>query len=126
MADWTPITRGDPEVHGVDREFPGLLSISVKLSAVPPRPWIDHFIFATTVLSMHPPRLSSDTVWLRPPDAEVEQYMANLDQRIAAANQQFEANDLPRIRAEEARKQQQQDENQRRVREAQERLRRPE
>lgn len=113
-------------MHGVDREFPGLLSVSVKLSAAPPRPWIDHFMFSTTVLSMHPPRLSFDTVWLRPPDAEVERYMANLDERIAAANRQFEANDLPRIRAEETRKQQQQDETQRRIREAQERLRRPE
>jgi len=73
-------------------------------------------------MSMHPPTISGATVTLRPPDDQVEQYVANVDDRMAAANRWYQTQVLPRIQVREAQQRQAAADQQRRVREAQERL----
>src|SRR6266404_7135026 len=102
MDGWQAITRGQPEVDGVDADYPGLLNVRVPLSAYPPDEWQDFFLRPVGVglsMSMHSPDLRGDEVVLRPPDSEVERYVKHVDERIVAANARYEAEVLPKRRA---------------------------
>jgi hypothetical protein len=123
--NWQPITRGKPQVRGVHPTYRGLLEVVVELDRRPPDGWaqcFDHPEGVGMSLSMHPPRLSGGTIYLMPPDGEVEQYMAHIDERIRAANTSYEQRILPQVRAAEVVKQQAADEEQRRLTEARRKL----
>jgi hypothetical protein len=101
MADWTPIQRdGHPHVTGINPKYPGLLDVKIKLRSTPPRGWDEAFAspdgFGMSV-SMHPPTLFGDTVTIRPPEAELKEYVKHVDGRIEAANRHYEKHTLPRI-----------------------------
>ena len=119
---WTRIVRsGKPRVKGINSQYSGLLDVEVDLKPTPSREWADFFSqpFAVpTKLSMHPPQLSGSTVLLMPPDGELDAYVANVDARIAAANDFFEAQVLPHLQAAEARAQEDKASEQTRVAEA--------
>jgi len=119
--NWMPITRSKPEVKGVNARYSGLLDVEVRLSSPPASEWAEFFSrpFAVpTKLSMHPPRLSGSTVRLMLPDNEFDEYIQNLDGRIAAANDYFERQVLPGLHAGQARETQRRDEEQKRIQEA--------
>ena len=119
--DWTPISREKPEVKGVNARYSGLLDVDVRLSSPPPSEWAAFFSrpFAVpTKLSMHPPRLSGSTVKLMLPDNEFEEYMQNLDARIAAANDYFERHIVPELQAADAQETMRRDEERKRIEEA--------
>jgi hypothetical protein len=118
---WTPITRSNPEPKGVNARYSGLLDVDVRLSSSPPSEWAEFFSrpFAVpTKLSMHPPRLSGSTVRLMLPDNEFDEYIQNLDARIAAANEYFERQVLPGLQSAQARETVRRDEERRRVEKA--------
>lgn len=104
MDDWEPIKRGEPEVRGVNPQYAGLLDVAVPLNRTPEKDWADFFRSPTGVpfsLSMHPPTIQGQTIYLRPPDGEVKKYMAQADAVIEAANQHYETRVLPKLRAAE-------------------------
>jgi len=122
---WTRIARsGTPRVMGVNSKYSGLIDVEVDLKPTPPREWANFFSqpFAVpTKLSMHPPKLSGSIVMLMPPDNELDAYVANVDARIEAANDYFEAHVLPNLEAAEASAQRDKASAQTRVAEAQRR-----
>jgi hypothetical protein len=96
------VTRGQPKVVGVDSEYAGLIQVHVYLEPAPDEHWAAIFRGPNGYghpLSMHPPALYHDRVELRPPDGEVEQYIAKLDERIRRANEQYERDVLPQLEA---------------------------
>jgi len=119
--NWTPIARENPEVRGIDPQAPGLLDVTIRLRPTPPREWVELFEHPPGVsisMAMHPPRLSGATVRIRPPDDELEAYLAHVDQRIDAANREFEERFLPQIRARAAREAQNTEQERLRIEEA--------
>jgi len=116
---WTRIVRsGKPRVKGINSQYAGLINVEVDLEPPPPREWADFFSqpFAVpTKASMHPPKLSGSTVMLRPPDNELDAYVANVDARIEAANDFFERQVLPSLEAAEAQARQRRGDDQKRI-----------
>ena len=108
--EWTRIVRsGPPRVRGVNSQYPGLLDVEIDLTRTPPPEWTQGFIHPSGVgisLSMHPPEISGSRVQIRPPDGELEKYVAHVDERIEAANTYFEQRVLPALNAAEAQAQQ--------------------
>ena len=99
--EWEPIERGRPEVDGVDPDYEGLLRVRIDLSRRPSREWAEFFLNPVGVgisLSMHPPELSGSSISIRPPDTELETYVAHVDERIEAANERYEQEVLPTLR----------------------------
>lgn len=95
---WQPISRGKVDVHGIHPEHPGLLQVSIELSDSPPAEWRAAFIAGDGVASrgdMHKPDLTASTVWLQPPDSELEEHVRDVDARIAAANKIYKRDVLP-------------------------------
>ena len=98
--NWKPIERGKPVVKGIHQEYKGLLVLRIPLSEIPPPAWALFFEDPKGVsisVSMHPPRLTGNTVEMWPPDDEVEAYVEHVDARIAGANNMFKKEELPRI-----------------------------
>lgn len=104
--EWKRIARGEPVVEGVHRDFAGLLQVEIPLDQEPPGDWVACFLNPPGIpvsFSMHAPEVHGNTVTVTPPDAELEKYLQNVDDRIAAANRSYEADHLPRVRAGQAR-----------------------
>lgn len=110
--DWRPITRSRVSDDAVERHprAKGLLEVRIQLSEEPHPDWAQAFergFGATINLSMHRFRLNGDEIVITPPDDELEAYVAEVDNRIAAANAWFEKEVLPRLtereRSEQAR-----------------------
>jgi hypothetical protein len=103
---WDPISRGKPRVRGVNPQDSGLIDVEIDLSITPPPEWAQAFTNPPDVpisMGMHPPTLSGPRgVELQLPDGELEAYVANIDARIAAANDYFERQVLPSLMAAEA------------------------
>jgi hypothetical protein len=120
-VDWKPIQRGKIDVRGIDQEHPELLDVVVPLSRMPEPEWRQFFLHSVGVdvaLSMRPPELEGTLVRLTPPDAELQKYVSNMDDRISAANERYQREVLAKRRAEEDRRQQTIDDTQRRIWEA--------
>jgi hypothetical protein len=112
-------------VLGVHPEYSGLLEIEVELDPYPPRGWEQGFNHPEGVgisLSMHPPRLSGSTIYIMPPDKQVEDYIKHIDERIDAANAIFEKRHLPELHAAEDARNKAEDEKRQRLEEAQRKL----
>lgn len=106
--NWKRITRGEVDVRGVNKKYPGLLDVRIPLSEVPPREWTGYFerpVGISISMSMHPPHLSGAEVVLRPSDDDLEEYVQHVDERIQAANVRYEREVLPQLRALEAQQQ---------------------
>jgi len=116
---WTRIVRsGKLRVKGINPQYSGLIDVEIDLKPTPPREWADFFSqpFAVpTKASMHPPKLSGSMVMLRPPDNELDDYVANVDQRIEAANAFFERQVLPSLEVAEAQARKRRDDDQKRI-----------
>lgn len=116
--DWKPITRGKPQVKGVNSEYSGLLDVAIPLEGDIDINWAEFFenpVGVSISLSMHPPKLSGRTVYIRPPDEEVEAYVKHVDERIAAANARFQTEVLPKIQQKEERDRADREERERRI-----------
>lgn len=123
--DWKPITRGKPEVKGVNSEYSGLLDVAIPLEGDIDINWSQFFenpVGVPIPLSMHPPKLTGRTVYIRPSDEEVEAYVKHVDERIAAANARFQTEVLPKIQQMEQRDRADREERQRRIEDARRRL----
>ena len=79
----------------------------VTLEPAPDPYWLEVFGsppgFGFSV-SMHPPRISRSTVYLRAPDAEIPRYIENLDERIEATNRHYAAEVEPQLERERQRR----------------------
>lgn len=126
MEAWMPIKRASLEVEGSDPEYRGLMRVVVGLSDYPPEEWQNVFGHPPEIsisLSMHAPELCGDQVVLRAPDTQVKEYVEHLDARIAATNKFYEQQVLPRVRREEERRLSAEAQEERRLKEARDRLR---
>lgn len=125
MGEWTPVQRVDVEVKGIDPEYSGLLNVVVQLDREPHTTWWSYFLRPVGVgmsLSMHAPEQGHGAIRLRPSDNEVEKYVTHVDERIAAANERYRTEELPRQRAEQERRNAEQADQERRIDEASKRL----
>ena len=120
------IEPGEPVVLGVNRQFSGLLDVSVPLEPRPPGEWWEIFnaptVGASFSLAMDPPKGSVSTVHIRPPDAEIEKYVAHVGERVKSANGQYNRDIAPRLRRAYEERQREEDEYTRRIEAAQARL----
>jgi len=102
------------------------LNVEVSLEPEPDQYWTETFISGPPgpmwSISMHPPRLSGGVVSLRPPDQEVDKYLAELNTRIENTNRYYAQEIAPKIKAEQERQKSSADESKRRIEEAQRRL----
>lgn len=107
--NWEKIKRvGTPNLGRKDPDHSALYHIDVELSAVPPEAWARYFGSSINT-SVHVPRLNRNLIRLRAAKDMVDKALADVDHRISMANNQFEQNDLPRIRAQQVREQAQRD-----------------
>jgi hypothetical protein len=123
--NWTPMKRGKPRAMGPDTRYRKLQNIEVDLDREPPAGWEAEFQHPEGVsisLSQHPPQLRGRTIYLSAPDDEVEAYIRSLDQRIAAANSNYETRVLPKVEAAERQRQQAEEEAMQRKENVQDRL----
>jgi hypothetical protein len=120
------IKLGQAQVLGIDSEASGLLNVVVPLEPIPDRAWAEVFQSGPPgpmwPISMHPPHLSRDEIRIRPPDQELEQYLAALNQRVEATNSYYAQQIAPQLKAEQERKEADEAERQRRIDEAQRQL----
>lgn len=122
---WIYVERINIEVEGIDPEESGLLQIRIDLNRVPEAEWQAFFespAGGALPPSMHPPRLVSDAIRIRPPDDEVETYVEHVDERITTANEQYARQVLPQLQAEEADRDREAREQERRLQDAQTRI----
>jgi hypothetical protein len=90
-------------VSGIDPAYSGLLHVDMSLSRTPEPEWRQFFEHPTGVsisVSMHPPTVAGSKVLMRPPDDQVAKYVSQVDDRIAAANRQYEQVVLPHLERE--------------------------
>lgn len=102
-GEWQPITRGKPEVEGIDPDASGLLIVTIPLEPEPDHVWAQFFTSPVGVemsFAMHAPEISYRSVRIRTPDAELEQYVAHVDERIRSANERYEREVLPELKRE--------------------------
>lgn len=101
------VKRTKTEIVGIDPEAKGLIQVRVTLEPAPDPYWLEVFGsppgFGFSV-SMHPPRISRSTVYLRAPDAEIPRYIENLDERIEATNRHYAAEVEPQLERERQRR----------------------
>lgn len=100
---WKPVERTAVKIVGVDPQASGLLEVHIELDRDPPVEWAAMFDHPTGIgisLSMHPPRLAYDVVHIRPPDDELEKYVAHVDEQIGHANARYANEVLPRLEAQ--------------------------
>ncbi len=97
---WTPIKRGKPEVRGVHSQYSGLLEVFVPLTPFPPPGWtLDP---RPSVIGRRPKEVGGGAM-ITASDAELEEAIKDLDERIEAANRTYEQDVLPKRKAEEER-----------------------
>jgi hypothetical protein len=98
MTSWVAIRRDSvPDVRGISAEAPERLHVRLKLSTRPPAEWVHAFQDVPSkkqVMTVH-----QNEIYLTPPDAELEVYVAEADERIQVANQSYEATVLPALQA---------------------------
>ncbi len=125
------VERGKPDVLGPDPTASGLLLIDVPLTPHPDRGWAEIFSGSSFFnappgvslsVSMHPPRLMGGKVQLRAPDTEVENYLQHLDERIAAANTEYERRVAPELEQQRKEAEAEAEHTRRRIEDAQRRL----
>jgi hypothetical protein len=104
MTEWAKVGRGKIDVLGVNRDMPGCLSISIALTGTIQREWAQFFLhpadMAESVMATVP-AISGSSVRINPPDAEVADYIHDIDHRIVAANTQYERDVLSAIHEQE-------------------------
>ncbi len=122
---WTRIERsGKPRVRGPNDQYPGLIDVEIDLTLTPPREWAQAFLNPSGVsisMGWRHPTLSDATIRIMPPDDKLEANVAEVDARIAAANDYFERQVLPSLQAAEASAQRDQAAAQARIADAQRR-----
>jgi hypothetical protein len=125
------VERGKPDVLGPDPTATGLLRIDVPLTPHPDRAWTEIFggssFFdappgVSLSVSMHPPRLVGGKVQLRAPDVEVEKYLQRLDERIAAANAEYDRRVAPELERQKQEVEAETERTRNRIEDAQRRL----
>src|SRR4051812_21163601 len=100
MAQWEQIRRTRVEVIGVDSQRSGCLNVRIHLSTQPPSHWWHYFQRPPTdptPVTMDPPQPGQSWVHVSPTDTELESYVRNVDQRIDAANAEYERVVLPQL-----------------------------
>ncbi len=119
---WEPIKRVAVKVTGVDAQEAGLLDAYIELSAAPPKEWPHRFenpVGLDVSSSMYPPKVNGSRVTLHVQDDRMAEYVADVDARIAAANEYYENEVLPAQVAKATAEQDARDEVTRRIAEAQ-------
>ncbi len=120
--EWKPIARVKEsfEVRPHPRDA-ALLTVSVRLSRVPPPEWQDRFKYS----DMHRegiPALDGTTVSIAVSDGQEEAGIAEIDDKIARTNAEYERDDLPVVRLHEQQEKRRDEEANRRLKDARTRL----
>lgn len=110
---WNHIKRvGPPEVRGIHPKHPDRLEVVITLSDHPPDEWVRHVIGSykeNTLwqLTQFPlPEVSGKRLSFAPLDAELEDWVSSLDDRMQQANSFYETQVLPSVQAQEKAKKQ--------------------
>jgi hypothetical protein len=125
MADPVNIKLGKAKVRGVDPEASGLLNVDIPLEPQPPDEWLQTFGSAPGPMwsiSMHPPKLHGNTIRIRPPDNEVDKYIAALQGLVDATNAYYDRDIAPELERQARAKDDAAAGQKRRLEEAQRRL----
>lgn len=124
-TEW--VSRGKIEVKGPDKNAPDLLYVVVPLEQRQysiPGEWKEAFLRPEGIEipnGMGPPRFGPEGVVVRCPDAELERYITNIDERIEYANRIWVEEILPRHRLEAASAEAEAEKQRNRIAEAQRR-----
>jgi hypothetical protein len=122
MSNWQPLKRdGHPQVRGPNAKYSASFDVDIELSETPPPEWTPSFLNPSGVtlsMGMHPP-ISGHVVTIMCPQAELKQYVAKVDGRIKATNDQYRRQVLPQKQTEADRKRQQEEEERKRTRDMQ-------
>ncbi len=105
MDDWQPISRGRPNVVGVDPRQPGRLDVRIPLVGSVNGEWTRVFE-APAGVTVPPPKVQGGgegpEARISPPDSQLEAYVADVDERIARANREYERAIWPQIQEAKA------------------------
>jgi PIN domain-containing protein len=119
MAEWEPILRTKQEVKGIDPTYSGLVVIEITLSPEPPREWMALWSpyppNSTFSIAHAPPQVRGSQITLRIPENEVKAAVEALDTQISAANNWYQSQVLPRLKAQEEQGRKERDEEMRRL-----------
>jgi hypothetical protein len=102
---WTPISRVDEDEFDdhPDPNRSGLRVASLRLDRDPPDEWVREFNDHNRLPSGFAPfRVDGDVVTVNVPRDEEEKYGTEVNRRIAATNEWYEREVVPRVREREA------------------------
>lgn len=126
MKGQTEIQPGTPKVLGIDSQYSGLLNVEIPLEPHPDRYWAEIFNNGPSgvsfSISMHPPRVVGGVVEIRPPDNEVDRYVAHVKERIEGTNRNYAERVEPKLRAAQEAEEREEADRKRRIEEAQKRV----
>jgi hypothetical protein len=100
---WMPVKMLKPDPRNVDPKAPALLVIEVPLAPNPPVGWAECFRERWDA-GGHVATVAANVITLRVPDDEVVQYLDAVERTIAAANDMYASEVLPRIEAKRSAK----------------------
>lgn len=87
-----PIKPVRVDVVGIHPQFARLLILEVELDQVAPQRWVDFFDGLGKEMpwiDMHPPVVRGCKIVLHPSDADIEQEVAHVEERVLLANQRW-------------------------------------
>jgi hypothetical protein len=120
------IEGGKPELVGSDPEHPGLLEIQMPLEPVADISWCRIFNEIPPgrvhLLNPHPPEAGSTAIAGKVPDRFLEDYVAEIRERIAAANDQYNETIAPALKAAADEREREREREERRLEEARAKL----
>jgi len=102
MSEWQSITRGAPQIIGLDdggRDRADIARVEVTLSSVPPFEWVEYFRSPNGVTPPSDVRsvLAREHLTFSLPEPMLEDHMAVVDALIAQANDRYLTNVVPRL-----------------------------
>jgi hypothetical protein len=117
MTSWVAIRRESaPDVRGISAESSERLHVRLMLTTRPPAEWVLAFQDAPSTkerMTVH-----QSEIYLNPPDAELESYVAEADKRIESANRFYETTVLPGIQAAQDKRRDEEADDRRRIEDA--------
>ena len=124
MEDWEPVRRTDQAVMGTDDL--GNVIVEVILSPTPPTGWESLWTpyppNSSRSTAYGPPHVHGNKVTFHVPENKVKSAVEMLDGQIAAANDFYEEETLPRLQAAQDQRHREEEERQRKLDAAQRQL----
>jgi hypothetical protein len=84
---WKPIGRLSPEVVGINKRYTDLIDVKIRLTSALPAKWVELFKSnAGQEIGGRSVSINEDTVTFSSTEEELREVIAQVDRRIAAAN----------------------------------------